>query len=359
MSPPAPDSPGAFARRVLIVLSLAAVALALWRLRIIVLMVFIAILLAVFLRLLADPIARRTGLPGPIAVLLALALLIASLMGLGALIGGELQEQLRDLALRIPAVLRQLTGLLRDAGLPIDAQGLLDSGSIEAVALQAAGAAQTLLQITAQTIVVLFGALFLALQPRLYVDGLLALFPPGQRAKAEEYLLLTGGALKQWLLGQLTSMLIIGVLVSVALMVIGLPGALALGVLTAVAEFVPYVGAISAGLVATLVALSVSPETALITFLAYLVVQQLEGNLITPLVMRRAVRLAPALNVFALASLAAVFGPAGVFVAVPFAVTATVAVKFFWLRLALNEETNIPGQPVGRRRAGARNAQRQ
>lgn len=319
--------------------------LVLWQLRVVLLMAFIAILLAVFLRLMADPIARRTKMPEPLAVLCALGVIFGVIYGLSIFAGSEFSEQLQDLRERLPAAWTQLQALSARLGAPLEVATLFEPARMEQVVVRALLAAGSLLQATGQVIVVLFGALFLALQPGLYQRGLLALLPQGRgREQAREYLQLTGSALRQWLLGQLTSMSIIGVLVSLTLLAIGVPGALALGVFTGVAEFVPYVGALSAGLIATVVALSVSPETALLTLAAYGAVQQLEGNLITPLVMRRAVRLAPALNVFALAALAGIFGIAGVFVAVPFTVVVMVAVKYFWIRETLGDETVIPGE---------------
>jgi len=352
MPTPPPAQPAAgFTRRALPIVFLVIALLALWRLRIVLLMAFIAILLALFLRLLADPIARRTGMPEPLAVACALGLIFGVLYGVGALAGNEMAQQFRDLRDRLPAAWTQVQALSARWGAPLDASDLIEARQLEQVAVRALLAANTLLQIAGQTVVVLFGALFLALQPKVYQRGLLAMIPPGrQRARMSAFLDLTGRALRQWLLGQLTSMTIIGVLVSITLMLIGVPGALALGVLTGVAEFVPYVGALSAGLIATLAALSVSPQTALLTLGAYALVQQLEGNLITPLVMRQAVRISPAVNVFALATLAGLFGVAGVFVAVPFAVVTMVAVKYFWIRETLGQATIIPGESSERRR---------
>lgn len=334
-----------FAQRVVLGLTLAVVALALWHLRFALLLVFIALLLAIFIRLLADPLVRRLRLPEPAAVFLSLLVILAVAGAAVFLAGAEFGSQFQDVVARLPRAWVRIAAFAEHYGVPLDIPFLLEGASLNQLAGRAALVLQSVLSGLGQVVVVSFAALFLALQPKLYREGLVAMFPPGRaQEQAGQFLHLLGNALKQWLLGQLLSMLIIGVLVAVSLQLVGAPSALVLGVLTGVAEFVPYVGAIAAGLVATLVALSVSPHTALLTFGVYVLVQQLEGNVITPLVMRRAVRLAPALNIFALVVMAGVFGPPGVFVAVPSAVAALVAVKFFWLRGALGRETAIPGE---------------
>jgi predicted PurR-regulated permease PerM len=334
-----------FARRLILALALAAAALALWRLRYALLLIFVALLLAVFIRLLADPLVRRLRLPDVLAVLISLLVILTAVSTGVMLAGAEFSSQFREVVARLPQAWSRVAAFARDYGVPLDPQTLLGGPTLNSLAARAAGAVGVALTLLGQIVVVLFAALFFALQPRLYREGAIALFPEGRaQERAREFLELLGNALKQWLFGQLTSMTIIGILVAVSLSLIGAPSALVLGVLTGIAEFVPYVGAISAGLLATLVALSVSPETALMTLLTFIVVQQLEGNVITPLVMRRAVRLAPAVNIFALTALASIFGPAGVFVAVPTAVVVLVAVKYFWLRHGLGRETRIPGE---------------
>jgi predicted PurR-regulated permease PerM len=140
-------------------------------------------------------------------------------------------------------------------------------------------------------------------------------------------------------------MTVVAVLTTLGLWLIGVPGYLALGLLAGLAEFVPVVGAILAAVPGLLQALGQGGvELAAWAALVYLAVQQLQGNVVTPLVTRRMVSLPPALTLFAIIAFGLVFGPLGVLFAAPLAVVAFVAVKKLWVREALGEETDVPGE---------------
>jgi predicted PurR-regulated permease PerM len=83
----------------------------------------------------------------------------------------------------------------------------------------------------------------------------------------------------------------------------------------------------------------------------YVLVQQVEGNLILPLMQRRTVRLPPALSLFAILVFGVLFGPLGVLLAAPLAVVAFVAVRQLYLRRYLGEELSVPGERTAPRAA--------
>jgi predicted PurR-regulated permease PerM len=174
---------------------------------------------------------------------------------------------------------------------------------------------------------------------------LIKLTPPAAQASLADTIDACGEALRRWLLGQLLSMAVAAVLTTLGLWLLGLPAYLALGLLAGLAEFVPVVGSILAAVPALLLALTQGGvELAVWTLLLYLGVQQIQGNLVAPLVTRRMVSLPPALTLFAILTFGLVFGPLGVLFAAPLAVVAFVAVKRLWVREALGEETDVPGE---------------
>ncbi len=134
------------------------------------------------------------------------------------------------------------------------------------------------------------------------------LVPQAGRGLAEQALDDCAKALRLWLMGQLVSMVLVGVLVGTGLWLIGVPAPLTLGILAALLEFIPIVGPILSAIPAIVLALVIGPETALWTAALYLGVQQLEGNLIQPIVQQRAVDLPPALLLFALLAFGLLFG---------------------------------------------------
>ena len=139
-------------------------------------------------------------------------------------------------------------------------------------------------------------------------------------------------------------MLLVGVVTTLGLYAIGLPSALALGLIAGLAEFVPLVGPVFSAIPALLVALSVGGQTVFWVLGLYIVVQQLEGNLITPVIQRQTVDLPPALTLFALIAIGVLFGPLGVLLSTPLAVVIFVCVKQLYVRETLHEETEIPGE---------------
>lgn len=76
----------------------------------------------------------------------------------------------------------------------------------------------------------------------------------------------------------------------------------------------------------------------------FVLVQQIEGNIIMPLVQRQTVDLPPVLTLFALVALAGLFGPLGVLLGAPLTVVIYVAVNPLYLRDALHEDVNVPGE---------------
>lgn len=192
-------------------------------------------------------------------------------------------------------------------------------------------------------ILILFGSIFIAINPGLYRRGLVALVPKRRREVADEALGDSGRALKNWMLGQLVSMAAIGILTAAGLMLIGLPSALALGLLAGLLEIIPYAGPIIAAIPALLVALTQGPETALLTLAVFLIVQQIEGSLIMPLVQKKAVLLPPALTVFGVVAFGLLFGVVGLIFAAPLLVVAYVLVKRLYIEEALGSDAKVPG----------------
>jgi predicted PurR-regulated permease PerM len=154
----------------------------------------------------------------------------------------------------------------------------------------------------------------------------------------------TGSALRMWFAGQLAAMLLIGVVSGLAYWWIGLPSPLALGIITGLTNFIPFIGPILGAIPALIFALAIDVETVLWTAGATIAIQQLEGNVVTPLIQRQAVLMPPALALFAIVIFGLLFGLLGVFLAAPLAVALLVLVKKLWVRETLGEHTVVPGE---------------
>ncbi|MFO1074276.1 MAG: AI-2E family transporter [Geminicoccaceae bacterium] len=344
-----PLSDMAFARRVLIVLALVALALLLWELRDVLLLVFAAVIVAVVLRACARPLVLLTGWPRPWPELVATLLLAAVLAGMGWLIGAPLRQQAVELAQRLPdawSAFEQQLGV--EALGPELLERVTGAGNAGSVLGSMLGVASTLAGVTANLLVVLVGGVYLAVQPRLYREGLVRLVPgTGTRERVDETLAAVGRALRLWLLGRLAAMVMIGILIGAGLWLIGLPNALALALFAGLVEFVPLAGPVLGAVPALLIALTQGWAALLWTFLLVLLVQQVEGNVVSPLIERQAVSLPPALTLFAVIAAGVLFGPLGVMLAAPITVVAFVAVGKLWVRETLGEPATVPGEPAG------------
>jgi predicted PurR-regulated permease PerM len=259
------------------------------------------------------------------------------------LFGAEVRAQVAELIERLPQAWRSFEErlgmanlgrrLVDRAGDVAPAAGTVISGVAGVVTSFVGGLADFLL--------IVFGGLYLAAQHDLYRRSLLLLLPPGgSRERLAEVFDASGTALRRWLLGQLIAMMLVFVLTGLGLWAIGLPAALALALLAGLAEFVPLIGPVVAAIPALLIAVAEDWETALGTLLLYLAIQQVESNLIMPLVQHRVVSLPPAVALFAVVAFGLLFGSLGVLLATPLAVVIFVGVKTLWLRETLGEPTD-------------------
>jgi predicted PurR-regulated permease PerM len=308
--------------RLLVTVAVVAIVAFLWQTLSVLILAFAGLVLAVALRALAEPIAARTPLSERWSVILVVLLLIALAVVGSWLFGGALAEQGTGLVKQIPAGIAQLRALV--ARFPL-AQSLLEGGAVidqavTFVASRAGAIAKGVFGFTADALLVFFIALYIAVEPGLYRRGFLRLLPPDARREAGPAMLRAGDDLRRWLVGQLVAMVGVGVCTGVGLWLAGVPMALALGMIAGVFEFIPLVGPIIGAVPGLLVALASGGDTVLWALLVYVIVQQIEGNLLMPIVQRWAVSLAPVVGLLATVAFTIVFGLPGLLVATPLAV---------------------------------------
>lgn len=321
-------------------------------------LIFGSVLVAVVLRSIADPLVRRTPLGDRLATLVAVLVVIAFISVVATFFGQTISAQLSGLAERVPQAWAYVRAEV--AASPFGDQilnaatGILDQAG-RALIIAQRFAMSVLSGITTLVLVAVAG-IFLAMQPAAAREGALALVPKAQRPRLREVLDACGRALKGWLRAQLISMIVVGSLVGVGLWLIGVPSAVALGLLTGLAQFVPVVGPIVSAVPALLVAATGGPHLTLMTLALYVGVSQLEANLITPLVQRNVASLPIVLGIFAVVGIGSLFGPLGVLFATPLALVLYTLVTMLYRQDVLHDEEAVaPGQqpaaPKPRKRA--------
>jgi predicted PurR-regulated permease PerM len=337
-----------FLRRVLIAAAIAALALVLWRITAPLLMIFAAVLLAVLLDAGAALFTRYLGLGRRWGLALTGLVVLGLLAAVFALVGNQVVAQMAEFTEAVRGAVRMLE---QRFGLELPRLGPGENGEGTPLSTQAItgflGQAVTIGTVIFDSfftlVLVVVGGVYLAAQPGLYRRGLVKLFPRTRQAQVEETAGAVGEALRLWLLGQMIGMVLVGLAMGLGAWLIGLPAPLALGLIAGVLEFVPIVGPWVAAVPVVLLALTGGVEMLLWAIGLILLVQQLEGNMITPLVQRRMVHIPPAVMLFSVVIFGALFGIAGVILSGPLTVLAYVLVAKLYVQDTLRHEAEVPG----------------
>ena len=331
---------GEFLKRTLIVVAVATLPVLIWYLSGVLLMAFGAIVFALLLRLIAEPFVRWLSLPQSVALILSGLVILAVIGGAGYLFGTRISAQLQDVIDRAGSGTAAVQNILE--GSPFGKFLLSHLSNVSFSITEVLSGVLTMSTRALEGLaIMLITGVYLAAQPALYRRGVISLFPPGAHRRVAETFDEIGGALRLWLIGQLIQMLLIGALASLAVWIIGVPSPLALGLIAAVGEFVPYLGPILAAIPAALVALTKSGDAALWTLAAYLVIHQIEGNLVIPLVQRHLVAIPPAIMLLGIVAITYLFGPIFILFAAPMAVVIFAAINLLYIRDTLGEKTAL------------------
>lgn len=307
------------------------------------LLVFASILLAILLRSLAEPLAERLHISPRWALAIVVAILAASLSIIGWAIAPSIGEQVRELQASLPAALQRLQQeLSRFVWLEVffDTAQQANGGAAAPpqMASKVTGAVSGTLAALGNTVVTVVIALYLAADPRPYIEGTIRLFPVAHRDRVREVLNAIGQTLRWWLFGKVISMALVGTAVFVGLIALGVKMAAALALIAALLDFIPNIGPLLAFIPAALFALLQGPTQVLYVALLYGAIQVVEGYLLTPLIERRTVELPPALTLTALLVGALLFGWLGLLLAAPATAALLVIVQMVYVEDTLGED---------------------
>lgn len=341
------DDLGSFTRKALIILLLAIGALVAWQLTYLFTLVFGAIVLAVMFRAIAAHFLKL-HLPEGIAVAFAVITLVVGVGAFMWLFGGLVAGQFSELKAQLPAASDAAQQQLSRWGVHFDLDNLTKNlgGQVQNIFSRASGFVIAAGGVVADIVVVLAGGIFFAAHPQFYHDGALRLVPGEGEGIASDILDDCSLGLRQWLAGQLLSSSCVVVLMTAGLLALGVPSALALAIIAGVMDFVPFFGPIIAAIPAILLGFSQGPTTALWTFVLFLIVQQIQGNVLQPMVQRKSVDLPPVVLLFSVIAAGMLFGPPGVLFSAPLTVVGYVLVQHLYIGAVLGREPKRPGQKL-------------
>jgi predicted PurR-regulated permease PerM len=321
--------------------------------------VVLAFLLTILLSIiLSAPVnyLERCGWPRTWGALAVLAVLVGLVWLFGLALVPAVETQSREFAEAFPTLLDEALTLANQAQsffglgtqIGLDPKSLSDLGRqalTGGTVSTAAGVGLTLATALSLGVVVFISTIYLVVRPAPWVDGFVSLFPAGWRPRTREVLEAMYQTVQRWFLGQLTAMTFIGVFWAISLSIIGVPFALLIGIFSGLVSFIPYLGATISVVIPIILALISDPFTVIWVVLAFIIIQQIEGNLLQPIVMSRAVDLHPALVVFAILIMGTLFGLVGIFLAVPLVAALQVLVRELWVQ-RMDEIGTDPNPPT-------------
>ncbi len=308
------------------------------------LLIFAAALLAIFLRGLADLLHRYFNIGEGWAVLLVSGVFVAILAGAIAFLAPDVAEQVRHLREELPksaaaaanyisqfgwgrALIEQLPSI-DDVRANVNASTLLAGvGGFFSSTVGAIG----------NFFIVILLAVYFASEPRVYCRGFTNLFPLDKRTRVREVLFAISDTLRWWLIGKVGSMIFIGVLTWIGLLILGVPLALALGLIAGLLSFIPNFGPIISALPAILLAFIDSPIKAVYVLALFIGVQLIESNLVTPIIERKTVELPPALTIIFQLALSVIIGGLGLVLATPLLAVVMVVVQMVYVQDVLGD----------------------
>ncbi|MGY1847420.1 AI-2E family transporter [Blastococcus sp. SYSU DS1021] len=285
----------------------------------------VAIAVALLLTAIVEPIARWLcrGLPRALAALLSVLFLLGVLVGVGFLIGFRAADQLRNLTRPLAAGIDRIRVWLIEGPLGLDPQQVTEARNavvdrIYQFAPEPTAAASMALYGLAAVLLVLFLTFFLLKDGASMWAWALRLAPDRRRAQIDGAGRSAWTVLSQYVRGIIIVALIDAVGIGAALLVLGVPLWASLTLLTFIGAFVPLFGATVSGAVAVLVTLVTNGfADAVIVLIAVLVVQQVEGNILQPIIVGRTLRLHPAVILVAVTAGTMLWGLPGALLAVP------------------------------------------
>jgi predicted PurR-regulated permease PerM len=320
----------------------------------VVVVLFLAIILAVYLTAVSGFLKRRAELPPALALAGAVVLTLGGLVGIIFLIAPAVAAQVQDLVTNLPGFLTELDQsidrLLRSV--PVLRRGVTEGGGpgLLATALTETfgvvrGAVVPYLKGGLELLIVgvsvFVMALYLSRNPATYVEGLVALTPPGRRPLTRVILYDLNTTLHAWVVGQIIAMVVLAALTTLGLWILGVPYFLAFGVFAGVAAIVPFFGTLFSTLIPALFALGVAglPKALAVAALG-IGVHLIEANFVAPIVMERKVNLPPVITIAGVLLIGKLFGLAGLIVAVPILAFVMVLIRHILLGEVYGDPVN-------------------
>jgi len=286
------------------------------QIREIIIVVFLALLL---LSALLKPVELLTAkkVPRLISVLLVYIFVIGLIFLAVSIIVPPLISQSSDLFSKLPQISSIINEFLIFHDIPVENISEVIARQIQSIAGDIIRLSTRIFSSIFLTLTILVMTFYLLLDWKKFLKFISSPFSPKQENRIINFVENLQGGLGKWVRGQVALSLIVGTLTYIGLRILGIPYALPLALIAGILEIVPIIGPIISAIPAILVGLTVTPAMALAVAALFLIVQQLENNLIVPMVMSKVIGLQPPIIMIALLIGAKIAGVGGAFLAIP------------------------------------------
>ena len=316
----------------------------LWKIKQVLLLAFAAVVFATVINRLVR-LLQRWQIKRGLAIIIAVVTILLIAFGLFALVIPAFLDQIQELVVLLPKGIEQLrswaSGLQNlfpkkflsglenlDEMVQNQLQKWVD-GLIDNFFSLFSGT----LNVALNTLLVIVVTIMLLANPQPYRQIFLLIFPAFYRSRVDEILDECEVNLSGWAIGTLFNMTVITFLSGIGLLILGVRLPLANALLAGLLTFIPNLGPTLSVIPPMVLALIDAPWKAIAVIILYIVIQQFEGTILTPLVMQKQVSLLPAITILSQVAFATFFGIFGLFLALPIVVVAMV-----WLKKVLIED---------------------
>jgi predicted PurR-regulated permease PerM len=320
---------------------------------------FAALLFGVALYAVATWLSERTGLSYGTSVVAwyVSGFLLAS--GFFLFAGDQLTSQYGELETVLPSALQTLEGRiegtpivgtlssqLEDLRTSMMEDGRQTRGESTEEQSESESQQMTLIRVSMRMLTLftvwVILAFYVAWDGRRYLQGFLRLFPPDRRNVGRDLATSLSVALPWWLVGRLSSMLVVAALTAPGLLLLGVPLAFVLAMIAGLLSFIPFVGPIASVVPAALVALQSAPSKVFWVLVLYAAVQFVESNIVTPTIQKRVASVPPLLLIGGQLILGTLAGLIGVMFSTPLMLAIMVTIQIVYIRHGLDEEITTP-----------------
>lgn len=284
-------------------------------------LLFITIIIVAALSPLTDYLQKHLKYRGIAVAIVFLSFLIVVAGILYAIIP-PLVTQSRQLAADLPSYLDRLAPYYRAVrDYSPSLQNSLDkiSSSLAVVSSNIFSATAGIFGGIVSLFTVIVISFYLLLDKKAFRDSFFSILPVEKREDVAEITRKLAIKVGDWLRSQILLGIIIAIIDLIGLLIVGVPYALTIAIVSGLLEIVPVIGPVISGAIAVAVALTVSPLTALIVLIFYIVVQQLENHILIPQIMKKALGLSPVVVIVAIVTGAKLLGVVGALLSIPIA----------------------------------------